>query len=258
MKFDKLARRELLKLALKEPRDSGARDAAFNTLEKSRVWEDEWEWRISTYGTERLERLADGFRASAEFNGRFRIDLATREEAWDALHALRQLGMSLFYALGWTTGDSKPSLKAERDRPAIEAYLKRLARTIPDYFPSVDEVRPGGLRVAGKNRLSVDIVAPPADWVDPPERVWLVRVSRNSLVLECECTTPERARLFLGVFDALANDLLEILPWKRLPSKPEQPRDQVAASARPRATAAVLAVAALTVAAFVRRARQRG
>jgi hypothetical protein len=44
-----------------------------------------------------------------------------------------------------------------------------------------------------------------------------VTVRSGSLVLECDCTTLERAHLFLGVFDSLAADLTEILEWKPLP-----------------------------------------
>ena len=50
------------------------------------------------------------------------------------------------------------------------------------------------------------------------ERIYVVTVRRESLVLECDCTTEERADLFLCVFDALADDLLEILDWKPLPA----------------------------------------
>ena len=162
-------------------------DKAREAVDADGVWVDQWEWRIGTDGTERIERINGGFRASAHFNGRFRVDVQTFGEAWEARAVLKDLGIALFYALGWTEHEMTPSLESEPDRSMTEAYAKRLAR---------------------------ETLTLPASTAEPGTMI----VSRDSLVLECDCTTPERASLFLGVFDAMATDLLEILEWKPLPA----------------------------------------
>jgi hypothetical protein len=176
-------------------------------LERSGRWENDYEWRISTYGTERIERVDNGFRAGADFNGRFRADFATFGEAWEAVRVLQGLGTSLFYALNWTEKPSTPDLEPDPERPIAEAYLKGLAREAVDRPPAVEELKDGNWRADGPRALSV---------VSARKRVSVVTVRGGSLVLECDCTTPERAHLFLGVFDALAADLLDILEWRPL------------------------------------------
>ena len=181
-------------------------------------WENSYEWRIGTDGTEWMERVPGGFRAGADFNGRFRTDFETFGEAWEGVRVLSRLGMSLFYALNWTERVSTPDLEPEPGRPVAEAYLKGLAREAAGRPPSVDELRGSDWHADGPRSLSVVTTALPADWGydDDPEGLYVVTVRSGSLVLECNCPTPERAHLFLGVFDALASDLLEILDWRPL------------------------------------------
>lgn len=185
-------------------------DDARAAVERNGRWDDRYEWRIFTEGTESIERIDGGFRAGADFNGRFRADFATFGEAWEAAKVLANLGMSLFYALSWTSSSSIPDLEAKPDRPTAEAYLKRLARDTAASPPELDE------RSDGSRTLSIVTAPPPTDWADPPESILVVTVRSGSLLLECDCTTPERAHLFLGVFDALVADLLEILDWQPL------------------------------------------
>jgi hypothetical protein len=177
-------------------------DKARAAVDQNGRWEHEFEVRMSTYATQRIERIATGFQAATTDNGRFRADFEKFGDAWEGVQVLSELGRSLEFALGWTTKPSTPDLEPEPDREIGEAYLKRLAREAPTHVPS--------------KGASISTAPPPSEWEEPLDHIYVVTVRRESLVLECDCMTRERADLFLGVFDALADDLLEILTWKPL------------------------------------------
>lgn len=204
MNWDELDRRDLFTQATTIRQTWPLFGEVRAAVDKSGRWEELSEWRISTYETARVESLGNGFRAFSEKNGRFSAGFSTLDEAWEALRVLSWLGGSLFYALHWTTNDSTPGFEPDPDRGAAEAYFRRLAQKAVS--------RPSS------PRGSIVTARPPADWNIAPDQIYVVTVGRESLVLECDCTTEERADLFLRVFDALADDLLEILGWKPLPA----------------------------------------
>src|SRR5205814_4353665 len=98
-------------------------DQARATLERTGRWEHDWEWRISTYRTDRLERIESGYRASSESNASWRADFRTFAEAYEAMCVFSSLDISLHYALGWAAARTTRRKEPEETRPVAETYL---------------------------------------------------------------------------------------------------------------------------------------
>jgi hypothetical protein len=174
----------------------------YASVERSGSWTSD----NPDFGPQWIQRDSDGFSVGVDLSCRFRMRVATFGEAWEAVRVLFALGLSLAHALSVPSRRETPSLEPEPDRSITEAYLKGLARETPTHVPSKGA------------SIATAPPPPPSEWEDPVERIYVVTVRRESLILECDCTTPERANLFLAVFDMLSADLLDILDWKPLPA----------------------------------------
>jgi len=175
---------------------------AYSDVERNGSWTSD----NPDFGTQWIRREDGGFTAGVDLAVRLRMSVATFGEAWEAVRVLWGLGSSLPYALSAPWVRETPSLEPEPERSITEAYLKGLARAAVAHVPSEGA------------SIATAAPPPPAEWEDPVEHLYVVTVRRESLSLECNCTTPERAHLFLAVFDMLADDLLDILEWTPLPA----------------------------------------
>jgi hypothetical protein len=183
---------------------AGRIDETRATLERTGRWEDEWEWRISAYRTDRLERIEGGYRASSESNASWRADFRTFAEAYEAMRVFASLDISLHYALGWTAGRTAPRKEPDATRPVAETYLRRLAsETAPD---------------AGElTQVAVERTPRPRTWrEDSPAKVLAVRAAQGTLAIDCVCVSARRADEFARVFAAVIDDLLDVLEWEPL------------------------------------------
>ena len=179
-------------------------DEARATLERTGRWEHDWEWRISTYRTDRLERIESGYRASSESNASWRADFRTFAEAYEAMCVFSSLDRSLFYALGWSAGRTSKDGEPDESRPVAEIYLHRLA---DEAAADVDEL----------TRVSIERALRPKTWRDDaPARVLAVRVARGTLAIDCVCVSARRADEFARVFAAVIRDLLDVFEWEPL------------------------------------------
>jgi hypothetical protein len=167
------------------------------SVEDGGVWEETYEWRISTVGTQRIERLTDGYAATATAHGEFSAAFGTFPEAYEAMQVLFSLQTALFYSVGWSTWAGQVRSKP-RDDP--ERYLRQLSRAA-----RADSSPPGS------------IVEVHADWSDTGV-AYRVLVEQGSLRMTTDAANPERAAEFAGIYARLQADLVEMLDWRPLSS----------------------------------------
>jgi hypothetical protein len=160
-------------------------------------WHEEDEWRISTVGGRRIERVANGFTATTTAHGEFSATFRAFPEAYEAMSVFFQLQTTLFYAVGWSTwpGTGK---KLPRPRNLGERYLQKLSKAA-----RADASPPG----------SIERV--PVEWGDTGF-AYRVLVERGSLRMTGDAADEARAAEFAGIYARLQADLLKILLWEPL------------------------------------------
>jgi hypothetical protein len=208
-------------------------EAIRSAVDEDGRWERTDEWRISTVGTDRLERVGDHYRATAEYHGGFTADFRTFAEAYEAMRVLAAIQRDLFYAVGWSSwadqGQMEPT-DPPRARTAVEAryrYLARLsdearaesteltsqlASTLARTGDWRDETR-GETVPARRSARSVESPPLPGEEEAGSLRVIELSVACRSLTMTTEAPTVERAAEFIGIFTQLQLDLAEILEW---------------------------------------------
>jgi hypothetical protein len=195
-----------------------------DALEKSGAWEETYEWRIGTSGTDRVNRLdRNRFAASATHHGTFTVEVPSFAVALEAVAVLGSIQKDLFYAVGWSSwaapGRMDPAdPERKREWPANNVYLERIARAaISETVKTLPEVERVRLergsrsdyveiedrtirrRFAGANRDRELIVE--------------VTVESGALITTCDAPTAERALEFGGIFARLHRDIPAILGW---------------------------------------------
>jgi hypothetical protein len=168
-------------------------DEIRSALEEQGFWEDVSEWRISTAGSQRLERVDGGFAATTTAHGRFSATFSTFPEACEAMSVLWHLQTTLFYAVGWSSWAAQ---KLSRPRDDAERYLQKLAKA------ARSDTSHGG---------SITRVA--VDWSDTGF-AYRVVVERGSLRMTTDAVDPARAAEFAGIYARLQDDLIEMLDWR--------------------------------------------
>jgi hypothetical protein len=170
-------------------------DEIRGAVESQGAWEDTSEWRISTVGTRRIERVAEGYAATATAHGEFSSAFATFPEAYEAMLVLFSLQTTLFYSVGWSTWAGQTRSQPRNDPERYLRQLSKAARADPSPPGSIVEVR--------------------ADWSDTG-LAYRVVVERGSLRMTDDAVTPERAAEFAGIYARLQADLVEMLDWRPL------------------------------------------
>ncbi|HEY2354078.1 MAG TPA: hypothetical protein VGH79_04165 [Gaiellaceae bacterium] len=172
------------------------------------------------------------------------------------MRLLQTLGQALAHALTWAREPSPSDFEIDRDRGPAERYLRHLAKETAGNQPILEELARGDWHADGPHERSVVELPPPTDWNFVPEHLYVVTVHRDSLALESDCTSLTRARQYLGVFDAVAADLVDILGWNPLPAETQPGGGQVDAPDRQEIGITLLALGALSLASLARRARR--
>jgi hypothetical protein len=190
-------------------------------LERAGRWEEFYEWRIATDGTDRLEKLAtDRYRAWSDHHGIFTAEFKTFAEAFEALTVLSEIQKDLFYAVGWSSWvdwgqmnpDDPPAERGEEDEELT--YLRRLsseararARELqPEVAIELDRVgRWTAEASAGRPRVSRAVIR--------GDDGFAVESSSRTLSLSTEAPTLGRALEFLGIYEQLPADLEHHLHW---------------------------------------------
>jgi hypothetical protein len=170
-------------------------DEIRSTVEERGFWEDVSEWRISTAGSQRLERVGGGFATTTTAHGRFSATFPTFSEAYEAMSVLWHLQTSLFYAVGWS---SWPAQKLSRPRDDAERYLQKLAKA------ARSDVAHAG-----------SITRVPVEWSDTGF-AYRVVVERGSLRMTDDAVDQARAAEFAGIYARLQDDLIGMLDWRPL------------------------------------------
>jgi hypothetical protein len=199
-KIESLPFRALTELARIDDRPSRFlvwADKTRRAVESQGVWEETYEWRISTVGTQRIERRAEGYAATATAHGEFSAVFKTFPEAYEAMQVLFSLQTTLFYSVGWSTWDGQVRSRPRNDPERYLRQLSRAARADPSPPGSIVEVR--------------------ADWSDTGV-AYRVLVEQESLRMTTDAVNPERAAEFAGIYARLQADLVEMLDWRPLSS----------------------------------------
>jgi hypothetical protein len=172
-------------------------------------WEYGYEWRISTEGSERIERSDHGYRVATTCNGDFTAAVAAMAVALEASHVLAHLQKDLFYALSWPSNDRRTSIKDG------EPYLMRIsAKSIQRFRPRLEEiareldehgewVEDGARIVPGTWR----------DWEGTEASTFEVSVGSDRLSMSCTAWTLDRATEFAGIYQSLQADIRRLLDW---------------------------------------------
>ena len=179
-----------------------------SALERDGRWSESYEWRISTAGTDAIERVPTGaFRAVVDHHGTFQASFATFAEACEAMCVLSQIQKDLFYAVGWDSwadrgrSDADGPRRPRREDDKRLEYLYRLSREArAESTPEESFTR--STRPWGEHREDVSVIE--------------FDVRERSLSMRGASPTLERASEFAGIYERLRADLQLILEWKWL------------------------------------------
>jgi hypothetical protein len=196
------------------------------SLERGDVWEESYEWRMATDGTDRLERLGEhAFRSVVTHHGEFSLEAHSFPIAYEALRVLSSLQKDLFYAVGWSSwaGPRRMEPKdpvVDRTWDSDHGYLKRIAKAAiaeaPRSLSYVEQARVEG--GDWEDHVEVDgrvihrrFAAAEVDWAREP--ILELSVESGAFVTRCETPTSERALEFGGIFARLHRDIPAVLGW---------------------------------------------
>ena len=178
-------------------------------IERQGFWEYGYEWRISTEGSERIERSDDGYRVETTCNGDFAACVTTMAVALEASHALAHLQKDLFYALSWPSKDRRTSVEDG------EPYLMRIsAESIQRFRPRLEEIA-RALDEHGEWDEDGARIVPGTwrDWDGTEKSTFEVSVGSDRLSMSCTAWTLERAIEFAGIYQSLQADITRLLDW---------------------------------------------
>jgi len=185
-------------------------------LDRTRVAENTYEWRIMTVGTERLEKLEDArFRVRGDLNGFFSADFATYVQAREARQVFGQLQKDLFSAVGWASDPWRPRSEGAAEKHPYLSRLSEQARATARPFGDDVERWSGPADVDGVT-VERRLARVRRVYVDEPEVDYDVSASSDSLELSVSACTPERAFEFLETYSRLIGDLRRVLGWRWL------------------------------------------
>jgi hypothetical protein len=202
----------------------GAALAIEEAVEAEGVWEDSYEWRMATDGTDRIERGSGGYAVTATHHGTFTAAFESLAEALDALGVLSKIQKDLFYALGWASWAGPGRLSAD-DPPRRGVrpderfrYLVRLSEEAQsgDDLPAAEigEIIAQGGRWNDQADVERSVwINRWTDWDGAQRTSIAYAVSHRSLRLEADSPTLERAVEFIGIFRRLQADLARVLKW---------------------------------------------
>lgn len=196
--------------------NAGAMEQAL--LERG-VWQETYEWRISTDGTDKIEALPDGFRVSVDHHGDWTVVFESFAEALEALHVLSAIQKDLFWIAGWSSwagrGRMKPGDPAREHEEAEEPgnrerYLTQLsiqARGANELAESsirhaLDNGAPWSDHFAFEERVYERSLATHEweDWDGTRKTLLAFTVANDSMKMEAKSPTIERAAEFMGIF----------------------------------------------------------
>ena len=178
-------------------------------IERQGFWEYGYEWRISTEGSERIERTDHGYRVEATCNGDLAAAVASLAVALEASHVLAQLQKDLFYTLSWPSKDRRPP---DKDG---EPYLVRIsAESVERFRPRLDEIA-RALDEHGEWVEDEARIAPGTwrDWDGTERSTFEVSVGSDRLSMSCTASTLDRATEFAGIYQSLQADIPRLLDW---------------------------------------------
>ena len=189
-------------------------------LDGDGYWEIDYEWRIMTPGSERIEKRGRKYFVRATCHGVFAAEFEEFATAVEASQVFSSIQKDLFYAVGWSSwagwGQYESTDPAPTTRPSErERYLLRLSEEAEGRFrPRLDQVR-SNLEEQGRwedNGIQIR----PGTWVgwDKQEKLrFEVTVESPGLAMSCTSPTVERATEFAGIFQTLQADMRRILDW---------------------------------------------
>ena len=204
------------------------------SLRQRGSWEQTWEWRISTVGTEKIEAKQGAYSTSVDHHGVWTASFATLAEALEAVHVLSTVQRNLFRVVGWSSWAGKGQLdptdpvssskQADKEHGFRATYLERLSReareveelpvkTISDLL-SRGERWSDRFEFAGRDLERFVFTDTYTDWDGSTKTHIRYGVVNRTMRMESNSPTPERAREFMGIFMRLQRDLADVLEWR--------------------------------------------
>jgi hypothetical protein len=179
------------------------------SIERQGFWQREYEWRIGTPGSERIEESPGGYLVTTTCHGIFTAAVDSIQVAVEAKQVLAAIQKDLFYAIGWSSNEAGPR------RSGREAYLVRLSTESNRRFrPRLSEINAEvDERAAWQEDCTRIRRGTWPDWDHTEKPVYEVTVENGRLSMSCQAPTLDRAAEFAGIYQFLEADISRLLEW---------------------------------------------